>query len=404
MKNKAILTLIIFVQFVNAMDFVMVMPMGPDLASGLNFKLEYIAWLTSSYTIAAAVVTLITAAFLDKFDRKKVLLFSLTGLLIATFIGGLSTTFDELLYSRIIAGGFGGISISIGISIVVDVVPEKQRGKALSLVMAGFPLSAIAGIPLALYISEQLSWQWSFYLLASLIALVIILAAIQIPSMTQHRLVNQGVFKIGDLWSKPEMILAILATGLCVFPAFLIVPHISSIIQFNYGFPRESLSFLYLATGIANLCFVLLTGTLVDRLGAVIVTSFLVIIFSLNIYIWFLSPLDLPVYIHHMIFFISFTAYIIPVAALTSKIPLAHQRAGFSAFQSCFQHLLTGASSMISFMIISSDSNNKMINIESLAMIAIATAIVIPLVTMLIQSKLTKRNIGEEIPAELYSK
>jgi len=389
MDNKAIIVLIVFVQFINAMDFVMVMPMGPDLALGLDFLPEYISWLASAYTISAAIVAIISGLFLDKLDRKKVLIFSLLGLFLATLCGGLANDFQALLGSRIIAGGFGGIAISMGLSIVADSTPESQRGKALSLVMAGFPLSAILGIPLALYISEQLSWHWAFYLLSAFTIIVTIIISIKMPPMVDHRRDNQGLFPLKTLYSRPEMAVGILATGICVFPAFLFVPHISTILQFNYAFPREYLSFLYLATGISNLSIVLLTGVLVDRFGTLIVTLLLVVLFCGNMYLWILSSYALPAYLHHMLFFITFTAYLIPVTALTSKIPLPHQRAGFSAFQSCFQHLATGTASMLSFFIIRSEQNGKLNHLEDLAMIAIISAIFIPLMLKFIRDKLT---------------
>ena len=395
MDNRLVVVLIVLVQFVNAMDFVIVMPMGPDLALGLNFKTEYISWVTSAYTLSAAVVAMISSLYLDKFDRKTVLALSLIGMLVSTVFGGLCTNLNEMLAVRVLAGAFGGIAISIGLSIVADVVPEEQRGKALSMVMAGFPLSAILGIPLALYISEQLSWEWAFYLLSGFIGLVLIAVLIKLPSMTEHRLKEQGLFKYSELIRRPEMGVGVLLVGLSAFPAFLIVPHVSTIIQYNFNFPREYLTYLYLLTGIVNLTFVILTGKLADKLPATLIAFVLVAIFSVNLGAWLILNVELPVMAYHLIFFVTFTALMIPIGALTSKIPLPHQRAGFSALQSFIQHMGTGAGSMVSFMMVTSNEDGSLNQLPTLAITAIAISAFIPLWVWFVEAR-KKKSVDEQ--------
>lgn len=393
MQNKHIVFLVVLVQFVNALDFVLVMPMGPDLALGLGFGLEHVSWVASSYTLSAAVVSLLSVLHLDKFDRKKVLLFSLFGMLLSTAMSGLSTDLSSLILSRVLAGGFGGMAISIGVSIVADVVPQQQRGKALGMVMAGFPLSAIFGIPLALYISDQTSWQSAFYLLAGFIFLVFLVIAWSLPTLVGHREANQGLFKLRELVRRPEMGVGILLVGVCVFPAFLIVPHVSTINQFNYGFPRADLSYLYLATGVVNLAFVLITGRLADKFSAFIVGSFWVMVLAVDIILWMVFAVDWPVVLLHLIFFVSFTALMIPAASLASKIPAANQRAGFSALQSFFQYVGTGLAASASFFVIQADAEGNLLHLKQLGLIAVACLAFVPIAIWFVERRLSRNAI-----------
>lgn len=390
MLNKHIVFLVVLVQFVNALDFVLVMPMGPDLALGLGFGLEHVAWVASSYTISAAIVSLLSVLHLDKFDRKKVLIFSLIGMLISTAMSGVSTDFTSLILSRVLAGGFGGMAIAIGVSIVADVVPSDQRGKALGLVMAGFPLSAIIGIPLALYVSDQTSWQAAFFLLAAFIFLVLIVVALALPKMVGHREQNQGLFNLGELFRRPEMGLGVLMVGICVFPAFLIVPHVSTINQFNYAFPREDLSILYLVTGVVNLMFVILTGRMADKFSAFMVASFWVVVLAADIFVWMVLAISWPVILLHLVFFISFTALMIPTAALASKIPAPNERAGFSALQSFFQYIATGVAASASFFIISSDEQGNLLHLKELGLLALVSLILVPIVIWYVERRVKR--------------
>ena len=74
------------IQLVNALDFMMIMPLGPDLARDLAISPAWIGYLGGSYTLAAALSSLFTAKYIDRFDRKNVVLVALTGLSLSTLL------------------------------------------------------------------------------------------------------------------------------------------------------------------------------------------------------------------------------------------------------------------------------------------------------------------------------
>ncbi|MBC7541845.1 MAG: MFS transporter, partial [Candidatus Sericytochromatia bacterium] len=54
------------VQFINILDFMMVMPLGPDFAKALAIPLAQLGIIGGSYTAAACVSGLIAATFLGR--------------------------------------------------------------------------------------------------------------------------------------------------------------------------------------------------------------------------------------------------------------------------------------------------------------------------------------------------
>ena len=68
------------VQFVNILDFMMVMPLGPDFARALGIPLSHLGYIGGSYTAAASVSGIAGAFFLDRFDRRKALAVAMLGL------------------------------------------------------------------------------------------------------------------------------------------------------------------------------------------------------------------------------------------------------------------------------------------------------------------------------------
>ncbi|HVE83517.1 MAG TPA: MFS transporter, partial [Myxococcales bacterium] len=91
-RNRRSEGLIIFlvgaIQLINILDFVIVMPMGPDLARGVGISTRYVGLIGGSYTLAAALSGLAGLFFLDRFDRRKAVAVAMFGLVVGTAAGG----------------------------------------------------------------------------------------------------------------------------------------------------------------------------------------------------------------------------------------------------------------------------------------------------------------------------
>src|ERR1043165_5939732 len=111
------------VQFINVVDFVMVLPLGPDFARALNIPTHQLGLIAGSYTASAAIAGLVGATFLDRFDRRRALVVAMLGLVLGTATGGAALGLGSMLLARVLAGAFGGPASSLSLSILTDVVP-----------------------------------------------------------------------------------------------------------------------------------------------------------------------------------------------------------------------------------------------------------------------------------------
>ena len=100
------LFLLAAVSFVNILDFMMVMPLGPDFARDLGIATSKLGIIAGSYTAAAAVAGVVGAMFLDRFDRRQALAVAMLGLVTATALGGLAVGLGTLVAARVLAGLF----------------------------------------------------------------------------------------------------------------------------------------------------------------------------------------------------------------------------------------------------------------------------------------------------------
>ncbi|HYM92576.1 MAG TPA: MFS transporter, partial [Chitinophagaceae bacterium] len=108
-KERIILFLLAALNFTQLLDFIIMMPLSNYLLPYFSITAFQFSLLVASYSISAFISGLVIAMFIDKFDRKKSLLFAYTGFLVGTLACGFSYTYEFLLASRILAGLFGGI-------------------------------------------------------------------------------------------------------------------------------------------------------------------------------------------------------------------------------------------------------------------------------------------------------
>ena len=355
-SEQAIVWLITAVQFVNILDFVMVMPMGPDFAKALAIPESQLGLVGGAYTAAAAVAGLVGSLFLDRFDRRKALGVSLAGLMLGTLAGGFAVGLKTLLAARVLAGMFGGPATSMSISIISDLIPNERRGRALGTVMSAFSVASVVGVPMGLWLAEVLGWRAPFFAVASMGLLVAVGAVTLLPPMKKHLEAQAAGEPVGtvELLRRPTVWFSFLLTAAVMMAGFSIIPNISAYLQGNLGYPRSGLKWLYLVGGMASYVSIRLVGGLVDRLGAFRVGTFGSALVAVTTYAFFYEHVS---WFHPMAFFVVFMSAMafrnVSHTTLTSKVPGPRERARFQSFQSAVQHAASAAGAFLSSQLLS---------------------------------------------------
>ena len=160
-SERFTLILLSAINFTAIMDFMIMMPLGDELME--KFSLDSFEWslVVSSYTFTAAVSALASIFLIDKFDRKKSLLFLYAGFILGTLAVALSNTYETLLISRSVTGLFGGIINAVTLAIVSDLIPYERRAAATGIIAAGFSAAAALGVPFGLYLGPLLEYRAS---------------------------------------------------------------------------------------------------------------------------------------------------------------------------------------------------------------------------------------------------
>jgi predicted MFS family arabinose efflux permease len=381
--ERRITLLVAAVQFVNVLDFMMVLPLGPDFAQALAIPTSHLGYIGGAYTIAAFLSGLLGAVLLDRFDRRQALAVAIGGLVFATALGGFAVDLPTMLGARMLAGFFGGPATALALAIIADSVPPQRRGRAMGLVSASFAAASTLGLPVGLELARIGGWRLPFFGVAGLGALIAILVVWAMPPQRAHldrAGQSSGVTGFGALLQQPVARLAMLLTALAVFTGFMLFPNFSTWIQFNLGFPRAEIGLLYMLGGIFGFFVTRYAGIGVDKFGGAAIATAAAVLNVVMIWAVFLAPrLPVSLYVIFPLFMAANATRMVVASTVSSKVPGPNERARFMSLTSATQHLASSCAAFLASAVLIELPGGALDGMTPIAAAAIALALVVPL-------------------------
>jgi len=364
------------IQFSHILDFMIMMPLGPILIEAFGIGTHEFGLLVASYSFSAALSGLLAATFVDRFERKRLLLsmFALFGL--ATLACGLAPGYATLLIARGLAGAFGGVMGAMVQTIVGDVIPFARRAKASGIVSTAFSISTIAGVPLSLWLANHFQWRAPFILIAVLTVLFIMVGWRILPELRLHISAQKRAHPFVEMFAvlrDPNHLRALLFTGLLLFSGFTVIPYITIYAVGNVGLSMHEIPFIYLAGGAATLISARFIGHWADLRGkmeiyrlvaiAALVPLFVVTnIGAAPLWLWLVCTTA---------FFVLVSGRMIPAMAIVSSAAQAKLRGTFMSLNAAMQQLASGLASTLAGFIITQNSAGQIIGYEKVGYVAI---------------------------------
>jgi len=339
------------------------MPLGNILMPKWNLNSSQFSIIVSSYSLAAFVSSFAAIFFADKFDRKKLLLVAYFGFLAGTFGCAFATDGSTMVIARAVTGIFGGLISAQIMSIIADIIPYERRGQAMGLLMGGFALASVVGVPFGLYLANKFNWYFPFLVVAGVGTLLFPFLIRYVPNVTGHLsnpiLLKGRIENFINIFSDPTQVTALAFSFILIMGHFLIIPLFNPYMVYNVGVPQDDTPLIYLFGGISSLITAQLVGKLSDKYGKRQI--FVLAAIASVIFILMLTNLPrIPVYLVLIIFSIWFstaTARTVPGQAMTTQAVSAKTRGSFMSLNSCMQSLGTGFAGLISGWLTFSDAN-----------------------------------------------
>ena len=373
-KEKAVLFLLAILQFTHIVDFMIMMPLGPQLMRVFNIGPSSFSTLVSAYTISAGVVGFLAAFFLDRFNRKHTLIFVYCGFIVGTIGCGLSDSYAMLMTARIFTGAFGGMLSATVLSIVGDLIPAERRAYAMGIVTTAFSLASVLGVPAGLYLAGISGWSFPFLVVGGFSLLIVILCVQIIPEMKGHlkKKRDSPWIIITAVSSNPNLWKVLLTTLLLMLGQFSIIPFISPYMVSNVGFTESQLPLIYFFGGLLTLVTMPMMGKLADRYGKFKVFSRALVISIVPILLLtHLQPV--PVFAALCIttlFMITVGGRSVPLQAMASLAVEPSGRGSFMSFNGAVQQLSAGIAAMIAGSVIQKSQGGPLLHFEWIGVLA----------------------------------
>jgi predicted MFS family arabinose efflux permease len=379
-SERSLLLTLAAVQFTYIVDFMVMMPLGPEFTRLFAISDSQFGLLVSAYTLAAGTSGVVASFFVDRFERKRLLLWMYALFALATLACGLSPTYGLLMTARLAAGLFGGVMGALVQTIVADAVPFERRGRAMGIVMSAFSLATVAGVPASLWLATHFGWHASFIAIALASFGIAAVGLRTLPRLDAHlrsgRAANVGA-DIVTVLRDPGHWRAFAFTALLMSTGFTTIPFLTIYMTSNLGLSQAQVPLVYLAGGIATFFSARAIGAMADRWGKVPVFRVVALVAMVVLLVFtHLPPVPLWVLISvTTLFFVFVSGRMVPGMALITGASAPAVRGTFMSLNGTVQSAAMGIASMAGGMVIGRDANGQLTGYHYNGWIAVALSL-----------------------------
>jgi len=197
-KRQVVLTMagVMLALFFASLDQTVVGTAMPRIITDLGGFAQY-TWVVTAYIIASTITLLIAGKLSDMYGRKWFLVGGIAVFIVGSILCGTSQTMTQLIVFRALQGIGAGAIMGMAFITIGDLFSPAERGKYVGLLSGVFGLSSIIGPTLGGYITDNLSWNWVFYINIPFGVLIMLLFIFFFPHLRpgvqKHRVDYAGI-------------------------------------------------------------------------------------------------------------------------------------------------------------------------------------------------------------------
>lgn len=228
----------------------MYLPAFGRIAEALGTDESRVAFTLTSYFFGIAIGQLIYGPVVDKYGRKKPLLFGLFLYAVSAVGCALSSSIEMMIVMRLFQALGGCVGMVASVSIISDVYQVDQRARAFSSIMLVMGIAPLIAPSLGSLIVSNASWEYIFYFLAAFSTLVWLLIYVFLPETSRY--MHRNPLKIKTVANSYKLVLQnkvflnyTLAGSLSMAILFAYISAASFIFLNHYQLSEERFSILF---------------------------------------------------------------------------------------------------------------------------------------------------------------
>ncbi|WP_439070255.1 MFS transporter [Serratia nevei] len=375
-KLTAIALVIAFIQFTNALEYMVFNPIFLYMAADFSVPVSFAGYVSAAYTLAAVISGIGAFFWIGGVEKRRFLLLNVTLLGVTTLLIATTQQFYWLLALRLLAGLLGGTTMGVGIGLLLNAAPAALHGRMLATVIASFSLVSIVGMPGMLYLCEVASWRAALVTIGGLCLLAAVLVALFVPrDAPQPR-------AAAPVALDRRLLLFAAAAGLTQFS-----PMLAPLLTQRLQVADAHLPWLFLIGGVAGYLATVLAGRWLQRFGTVTLTvgATLLLLGSL----WLAARGGDRGELFMVAFLAAAYARLVAISSLSMRWPDARQRAAFGVLQTALIHLSATAAFLLSSALLSSGLTP--LSLQRLLWLCALSAVTVVPLSVWLQARLRQR-------------
>jgi DHA2 family multidrug resistance protein len=160
----AITICVILATLMQALDTTIANVALPYMQGSVSASQDEIAWVLTSYIVAAAIMTPPTGYLTSRFGLKRIFLVSIVGFTVSSVLCGMAQSLVQIVLFRILQGLFGAALVPLSQTVLMNINSKERQGSAMALwgvaVMAGPVLGPVLGG----WLTQAFTWRYVFYI------------------------------------------------------------------------------------------------------------------------------------------------------------------------------------------------------------------------------------------------
>ncbi|HEU0156915.1 MAG TPA: DHA2 family efflux MFS transporter permease subunit [Stellaceae bacterium] len=134
----------------------------PHMQGSVSASQDQIAWVVTSYIVAAAIMTPLTGWLAGRFGIKYVFFISVAGFTIASALCGAAASLFQLVLYRLLQGVCGAALVPLSQAVLLQINPPERHARAMAVWGMGVILGPIIGPALGGWLTDNYNWRWVF--------------------------------------------------------------------------------------------------------------------------------------------------------------------------------------------------------------------------------------------------
>ena len=136
----------------------------PHMQGSFSASVDEIAWVVTSYLVAAGIMIPMTGWIAERFGRKRYFVAAIAMFVGSSALCGVAHSLNQIVLFRLMQGAAGAAMMPLSQAILMETFPPREQAMAMAVWGIGMMVAPIMGPTIGGYITDAWSWRWNFYI------------------------------------------------------------------------------------------------------------------------------------------------------------------------------------------------------------------------------------------------